>query len=86
MANNAQTNWSAMRIIYSSGDANETMINREWICQIHSNQLMGKHTKHQIKLKMWEQHKVSCYEYKNATWLKETNAQYVTSRCWLYFF
>ncbi len=29
MANNAQTNWSAMRIIYSSGDANETMINRE---------------------------------------------------------
>lgn len=29
MANNAQTNWSAMRIIYSTGDANETMINRE---------------------------------------------------------
>jgi hypothetical protein len=32
MANNAQTNWSAMRIIYSSGDANEIMINKEWIC------------------------------------------------------
>jgi hypothetical protein len=29
MANNAQTNWSAMRIIYSSGDANEIMINKE---------------------------------------------------------
>jgi hypothetical protein len=29
MANNVQTNWSAMRIIYSSGDANETMINKE---------------------------------------------------------
>jgi hypothetical protein len=29
MANNAQTNWSAMRIIYSSGDVNDTMINRE---------------------------------------------------------
>jgi hypothetical protein len=29
MADNAQTNWNVVRIIYGSGDASETMVDRE---------------------------------------------------------
>jgi hypothetical protein len=38
---------------------------------------MDVHTKQQIKLELRDKHRTLCYEYKNAIFLEETNAQYV---------
>jgi hypothetical protein len=39
---------------------------------------MDKHIKQQIKPKMCEQHTILCYEYKNATLLKEIDVHFTT--------
>ena len=45
MADNAQTNWNVVRIIYGSGDACEKMVDRERTCLFHWTQSLEKHTK-----------------------------------------
>jgi hypothetical protein len=35
MANNAQTNWNIVRIVYGSGDANELMVDKNQTCFFH---------------------------------------------------
>jgi hypothetical protein len=45
---------------------------------------MDKHTKQQIKPKLFEQHKTLCYECKNATSLEEVDVWYATILCHSY--
>jgi hypothetical protein len=45
-------NWNVIWILYSSGDPNGPMVNRERTCYFHWSQSMDKHTKQQIKLEM----------------------------------
>jgi hypothetical protein len=49
MADRAQANWNAVRIVYASGNAAEPMPNRERTCLFHSAQSMEKHTKADIR-------------------------------------
>ncbi len=45
MANNAQANRNAVRIVYGSGDLSMRMIDKECTCLFHWIQLFDKHTK-----------------------------------------
>ena len=45
MADSALANWNTVHIIYGSGDATETMVDKEKTCLFHWTQSLEKHTK-----------------------------------------
>ena len=45
MADSAQANWSAVRIVYGSGDPKVPMPSQERTCYFHWSQALEKHTK-----------------------------------------
>ena len=49
MADSAQANWNAVRIVYGGGDPTIPMENRERTCLFHKMQFLEKHTKAKIK-------------------------------------
>ena len=49
MADNAQANWNAVRIIYGSGDPKVPMESHERICLLHWTVSMERHTATHIK-------------------------------------
>jgi hypothetical protein len=49
MADSAQANWNAVRIVYSSGDPSIAIISRERTCFFHWTQSLVKYTKTYIK-------------------------------------
>src|ERR1700738_1163803 len=50
MANSAQANWNAIRIVYGNGDASMPMENKERTCLFHWTQSLEKPTKAYIRL------------------------------------
>ena len=48
MADSAQANWNAVRVVYGSGNKEERMDDRERTCQFHWTQSMVKHTEKYI--------------------------------------
>jgi hypothetical protein len=55
MVDNTEVNWNTIRIMYGNRDPSELMVEREQTCYFHWTQSMDRHTKQQIKPKMWKQ-------------------------------
>ena len=56
MADSAQTNWNAVRVIYGSGDTTIPMKDQERTCLFHWAQSLEKHTKADICADLQHQH------------------------------
>jgi hypothetical protein len=82
MADCAQANWNAVRVIYGSGDPSEPMLNRERTCLFHWSQSMEKHTKADIRADLQDQHRKLCKQYKNAESLSESEVRFHAIRTW----
>jgi len=82
MANNMQVNWNVVRIGYSSNNATVRMVDKERTCLFHWTHSLDRHTKQLMKLKLQDQHKAFCFDYKNSKSLKEVDIRYVTIYCW----
>jgi hypothetical protein len=65
MTDNAQVNWNAVRIVYSYGNATVKMVDKECTCLFQWTHSLDRHTKQLIKLKLQDQHKAFCFDYKN---------------------
>jgi hypothetical protein len=56
MADSAQANWNAVRVIYGSSDATIPMKDQERTCLFHWTQSLEKHTKADIRAYLQHQH------------------------------
>ena len=72
MADIAQANWNAVRIIYSLGDVNIPIEDRDRICLFHWTQSLKKLTKANIRLNIQEQHCRLCKQYINVETLRRS--------------
>ena len=82
MADSAQANWNAMRVVYGSGNTAEPMENRERTCLFHWTQSMEKHTMADIRRDLQDQHRLLCKQYKNATSPKDSEMRYLAIKAW----
>jgi hypothetical protein len=82
MADSAQANWNAVRIIYGSGDAAIPMKDQERTCLFHWTQSLEKHTKADIRADLQDQHRLLYKQYKNATSVAESETRYLATRTW----
>lgn len=82
MADSAQANWNAIRIVYGSGDASIPMEDQERTCLFHWTQSLEKHTKADIRADLQPQHRQLCMQYKNAKSLEEAEERYLAIRSW----
>jgi hypothetical protein len=57
MADSAQANWNAVRVIYGSGDATIPIKDQERTCLFHWTQSLKKHTKADIRTDLQHQHR-----------------------------
>ena len=82
MADSAQANWNAIRIVYGSGDPKVPMPGREHTCYFHWSQSLEKHTKQYIKHNLQDQHKHLCLQYRNAISMDEAETHYLAIKAW----
>jgi hypothetical protein len=82
MADSAQANWNAVRLIYGSGDATIPMKDQERTCLFHWAQSLEKHTKADIRADLQYQHRQLCRMYKNAASTSESETRYLAIRAW----
>jgi hypothetical protein len=82
MADNAQANWNAVKMIYGSGDATISMKDQEKMCLFHWAQSLEKHTKADIRTDLQHQHRQLCRQYKNAASASESETRYLAIRAW----
>ena len=84
MADSAQANWNAVRIVYGSGDPSVKMIDRERTCLFHWATSMKQHTERLIKRDLQNQHVKLCRDYKAAKTLDEAESRYLQIKAWWY--
>jgi hypothetical protein len=82
MADSAQANWNAIRIVYGTGDATVPMANQERTCLFHWTQSLEKHTKADIRADLQDQHRLLCRQYKNSTSIAEAESRYHVIIAW----
>jgi hypothetical protein len=82
MADSAQANWNAVRVIYGSGDATIPMKDQKRTCLFHWAQSLEKHTKADIRADLQHQHRQLCRQYKNAALASESETRYLAIRAW----
>jgi hypothetical protein len=83
MADSAQANWNAVRIIYGSGKKEEPMEDQERTCQFHWTQSMVKYTnKYIVEGPLRDQHKSLCQQYRKARTMEEAKTLYQGIRAW----
>ena len=82
MADSAQANWNAVRVIYGNGKKEDRMDDRERTCQFHWTQSMVKYTEKYIPEELWEQHKKMCHQYRTARTMDEAENLYHGLRAW----
>src|ERR1700738_5149125 len=82
MADNAQANWNAVRIVYGSGDPKVPMEGHERTCFFHWKQSLEKHTKAYIKHEVQDQHRHLCLQYRNASSMQEAETRYLAIKAW----
>ena len=82
MADSAQANWNAVRIVYGSGDPKVPMEGRERTCFFHWKQSLEKHTKSYIKHELQDQHRHLCLQYRNASSMSEAETRYLAIKAW----
>jgi hypothetical protein len=80
MADSAQANWNAIRIVYGSGDPKVPMENREHTCLLHWTTLLNRHTQKHIKPDMQDQHNCLCKQYKESKTMDEAESRYLAIR------
>ena len=82
MANSAQANWNAVRIVYGSGDSKVPIKGREKTCYFHWAQSLEKHTKQYVKHDLQDQHKSLYLQYRNAQSMDEAEGRYLAIKAW----
>jgi hypothetical protein len=82
MADSAQANWNAVRVIYGSGDASIPMKDQKRTCLFHWAQSLEKHTKADIRADFQNLHRQLCRQYKNAASASESETRYLAIRTW----
>ena len=82
MADSAQANWNAVRVVYGSSNIAEPMENRERTYLFHWTQSMEKHTVTNIRSDLQDQHRLLCKQYKNATSHEDSETWYVAIKAW----
>jgi len=82
MADSAQANWNAVRIVYGSGDPSIPMDGQERTCYFHWTQSLETHTKKYIVHELQDQHRVLCKQYKDAGSSDEAETRYLAIRAW----
>jgi hypothetical protein len=82
MADNAQANWNAMRIVYGSGDPKVSIDGRERTCYFHWTEFLEKHTKLYIKHNLQDQHKRLCLQYCDASSMLDAETRYLAIKTW----
>jgi hypothetical protein len=60
MADSAQANWNAVKVIYGSGDATISMKDLKRTCLFHWVQSLEEHTKATIRADLQHQHRQLC--------------------------
>ena len=82
MADSAQANWNAMRIVYSGGDPTVPMEERERTCLFHWTQSLKKHTKADIRGDLQEQHREFYKQYRTASSMEDAEVRYFGIKAW----
>ena len=82
MADSAQANWNAVRIIYGNGNPADRMEDRERTCFFHWSQSLEKHNKQYIAEEFRDQHKRLCMQYRDSTTMAEAETRYLAIRAW----
>ena len=82
MADSAQANWNAVRIVYGNGNKEDPMPNRTRTCYFHWTQSLEKHTKTYILSSFQDQHRTLCKQYKDARSMAEADTRYFAIRAW----
>ena len=82
MADSAQANWNAVRIIYGSGDPTVKMVDRERSCLLHWVTSLNRHTTKLIRPEFREQHIRLCKQYKDAKTTEEAEELYLGIKGW----
>lgn len=82
MADSAQANWNAVRIVYGTGDPKVPLQGRERTCAFHWSQSLEKHTRLYISHDKQDQHRHLCLQYKNASSMLEAETRYATIKAW----
>jgi hypothetical protein len=82
MADNAQTNWNVVRIVYGLGDPKVPMEARDRIFYLHWKQPLKKHMKSYIKHELQDQHRHLCLQYRNASSIEEAETRYLAIKAW----
>lgn len=83
MADSAQANWRAVRVIYGNGNAKDEMPNRERTCQFHWATSLKKHTEaHIFGSQLQTQHYTLCKQYRDAKTLEDAEIRYHAIRAW----
>jgi hypothetical protein len=82
MADSAQANWNAVRVVYGNGNKEDPMVDRERTCLFHWTQSMVNHTEKHIPEELWEQHKKMCHQYRKAQSMEEADTLYNALRAW----
>ena len=82
MADSAQANWNAVRIVYGDGNPASPLVNRERTCLFHWTQSMEKHTKADIRSDLQDQHRRLCKQYKDSNSLQESDTRFHAIRTW----
>lgn len=82
MADSAQANWNAIRIVYGTGDPTVPMEHQERTCLFHWTQSLEKHTKASIRPDLQHQHRQMCKQYKDSKTIAEAEDRYLAIRSW----
>ena len=82
LANSAQANWNAVRIIYGDGDPSLPMVTCELTYFFHQSASLDKVTQMYIKPSLQFQHKQICKNYKDAKTMDDTETVYHVIRFW----
>ena len=82
MADSAQANWNAVRIVYGTGNKEDRMEDRERTCLFHWTQSMVNNTEKYIPEELWEQHKKMCQQYRAAKTMEEADTLYLAIKGW----
>lgn len=81
MADEAQANWRAVRIVFNGGPSNE-MVGRERSCLFHWEQSLHIHTTKFIQKEHQPEHKAICEKWRKASTKEEAVAQSRYIRQW----
>ena len=82
MADGAQANWNAVKMIYHDGVSILPMIAREHTYFFHCSPSLDKVTHKYIKPSLQFQHKQFCKDYKHAKIIDDVETKYYVIRSW----